>query len=488
MPALVSPARTPALAGWLGASLLGILSAQACANQADQAYVIMGPQGKAIARWLTTDATCPDIRINGHEEPMHERVAPAVVALRPTASPEQLSKPSRFDLRVCEYTLPEHLHTVSIDGQTLPLPHADIRHIVVIGDTGCRLKAGSGKWQDCNDPASYPFGQIARSAAAWHPDLVIHVGDYLYRENACPADKAGCKGSPWGYGSDAWQADFFDPARPLLAVAPWIVVRGNHESCQRAGQGWWRFLDPHSFKADQDCDLASQDNIGNFSAAYAVPLGGHAQVIVLDTAAAPNKPIEPADTRFAQFARLYRQMAGLASQANDNIVANHQPILGFAARKTHQHVELLPGNPVLQQAFASRNPQLFPDNVQLLLSGHVHTWEQVGFANDYPSQFVTGFSGTQEETVPLPAQLPADATPAHGARVNAYSSWASGFGYMTLDRTGPDSWSAAIRNVDGQIVDTCVIQGKHSRCADLDPGHPSRSTSNPAQTTESPSR
>ena len=70
-----------------------------------------------------------------------------------------------------------------------------------------------------------------------HPDLVVHVGDYHYRENACPAGDAGCSTSPWGYGWDAWDADFFTPAKRLLAVAPWIVVRGNHESCDRAGQG-----------------------------------------------------------------------------------------------------------------------------------------------------------------------------------------------------------------------------------------------------------
>jgi len=40
-----------------------------------------------------------------------------------------------------------------------------------------------------------------------------------------------------------WNADFFDPAAPLLAVAPWIVVRGNHEDCDRAGEGWIRFLE-----------------------------------------------------------------------------------------------------------------------------------------------------------------------------------------------------------------------------------------------------
>ena len=81
------------------------------------------------------------------------------------------------------------------------------------------------------------------SLATARPDLVIHVGDYHYREDACPAGHAGCAGSPFGYGFDAWNADFFGPAAPLLAAAPWVMVRGNHEDCSRAGEGWFRFLD-----------------------------------------------------------------------------------------------------------------------------------------------------------------------------------------------------------------------------------------------------
>jgi hypothetical protein len=54
----------------------------------------------------------------------------------------------------------------------------------------------------------------------------------------------GCKGSPYGDNWDTWKADFFKPAAPLLAVAPWIATRGNHEICARAGLGFMLFLDP----------------------------------------------------------------------------------------------------------------------------------------------------------------------------------------------------------------------------------------------------
>jgi hypothetical protein len=50
---------------------------------------------------------------------------------------------------------------------------------------------------------------------------VIHVGDYLYREDPCPAAaQAQCGGTPSGDNYGAWNADFFKPAAKLLAAAP----------------------------------------------------------------------------------------------------------------------------------------------------------------------------------------------------------------------------------------------------------------------------
>ena len=88
------------------------------------------------------------------------------------------------------------------------------------------------------------------SAAAKRPDLVIHVGDYYYRVSACPVGRAGCAGSPHGDNWPTWQAELFDPGAPLLAAAPWVVVRGNHEVCRRGGPGWFRLLDPYPARAD----------------------------------------------------------------------------------------------------------------------------------------------------------------------------------------------------------------------------------------------
>ena len=110
---------------------------------------------------------------------------------------------------------PPAARAASVQGKPLALPHNDPARIVVIGDTGCRIKAG--KVQDCNDPEKWPFQRVASGAAQSKPDLVIHVGDYLYREEPCPPNQqASCGGTAAGDTWAAWQADFFEPARDLL--------------------------------------------------------------------------------------------------------------------------------------------------------------------------------------------------------------------------------------------------------------------------------
>ncbi|MFX8797610.1 metallophosphoesterase, partial [Acinetobacter baumannii] len=86
--------------------------------------------------------------------------------------------------------------------------------------------------------AAWPFKLGATLSASLKPDLVLHVGDFHYREKPCPAGNDGCAGSPWGDNWDVWREDFFAPADSLLRAAPWIMVRGNHELCDRGGHGW----------------------------------------------------------------------------------------------------------------------------------------------------------------------------------------------------------------------------------------------------------
>lgn len=444
--------------------LTAAVGASASASEPLARFVVLGDDGAPIARVVTDEAACPALLADGVPIPMTVRAGPATIPQRPTASKPELSKPSAFPVTVCEAAIPRRTRRASIAGVRLPLPKPRADRILVIGDTGCRLKAADAAYQACRDAAAYPFATIARLGAAWRPDLIVHVGDYEYRENPCPAGNAGCADSPWGYGWDAWNADFFAPGAPLLAAAPLVLARGNHENCVRAGQGWFRFLDPHPLVAGRDCNDPASDFAADDTAPYAVPLGGGDQIVVMDLAIAGNKPLAADDPRMAQFRADWRRLRDLAAKADSTFMLTHKPTLGFGALDAGGKTTLFGGPGSTQSAFLAEDPGLFPKGVDVLLSGHVHLWEQVSFSTPHPTQFIAGFSGTQEETVPLPEHLPPGATPGAGAIPDAFSSWIEGFGYMTLEREGPRRWRVKVWNVKGEVANRCRIVGRKSWC------------------------
>jgi hypothetical protein len=448
------------------------LQPQQDAHDLQSAFVVLGDDGAAIARAITISPRCPRIEIDGRAAAMAVRAPLSPIPLRaPSANAKADADakarpvPTSAPVQSCEAPLPAGARSVTVAGRALPLPVAAPGRIVVIGDTGCRLKGKEA--QDCNDPDAYPFARVAASAAAWKPDLVIHVGDYHYREDPCPADHPGCAGSPFGYGWDAWNADFFAPAHALLAAAPWVVARGNHETCTRGGQGWWRFLDPRPLTPENSCDDPARDGIGDYTDPYAVPLGGGAQLMVFDSANTSYKGFKPGDVRLDKYADTYRKLETLAARAPHTIAVDHHPLLGFGAEQDKKtgEIRLFGGDAGLIQTFGAIQPRLLPANVEVLLSGHVHLWEQVSFSSDHPSQFVSGFAGTAEDVVPLPASVAPGTTPAPGAVVEAMSSWIDGFGFMTMERRGPDRWEVVIHDRDGRERNRCTVEGRHSRCA-----------------------
>jgi hypothetical protein len=229
-------------------------------------WVELGPGGAVIARTIAeASKVCPNIVLDGRSVPMQSRG----------------TIPATFPL-LCEASIPPGARSASIDRQPLALPRASLRRIAVIGDTGCRVRIRSeGKSpdfeiQDCEK--GWQFKAIADAAAAQRPDLVIHTGDYVYRESDCPAGKP-CQG-PSGFQWKTWYADFFEPAASLLKAAPWIFVRGNHEDCGHGGAGWFYLLDPRPQRANP---CASE-----YSDPYTVT-AGDMQFLVLDSSIAEER-------------------------------------------------------------------------------------------------------------------------------------------------------------------------------------------------------
>jgi calcineurin-like phosphoesterase family protein len=393
-------------------------------------WVEMGPAG-ALARAIvsTPGAGCPQLAAGGKSIPMSARAEPS----------------ADFAVLVCEAAIPPDAREARIGGTALPLPPRQIRKVAVLGDTGCRIKCNSAgadcDVQDCNDPAKWPFAQVARRIAAEKPDLVIHVGDYYYREAPCPAgDEEDCGGSPAGDNWPAWQADFFDPAVPLLAAAPWLFVRGNHEECQRGGPGWFRFLD--SGPPPASCSDAP--------APFAVALPG-LQILVLNTSVAGDS-----STSASFYEESFRTIDALARQSSSpSWLVMHHPLWAVS----EWNGALQPDTEVLQQASGN----VLAPQIELLLAGHIHLFEAVGFGEDAarPPGFVLGMGGTALDgaiDLPLVGQTLA------GEPVASAATW-DGFGYA-LVVPGEKGWELTLHGADGQVKKICRTAGAILGCGE----------------------
>jgi hypothetical protein len=419
------------------------------------AWVMLGDNGQPIVRAATEQKTCPTLIINGLKTPFTQRAEPNMTG-------QSLPNPALFPERVCESLLPPGAKHIRVAGKTLPLPKPHPKRIVIVGDTGCRLKNTTA--QACNDSHSFPYGKIAQRAALWKPDLVIHMGDYHYRETPCPSSVPGCENSPWGYGYDTWKADFFRPSGPLLSAAPWIFVRGNHETCHRAGQGWRRYLSTVPFSAEKTCQKRSPDTIPDLEDSYRIPLGSDAQLIVWDSSYESDGPIPQSDPRFTRYQAIYRQIEELAQRATYSIALSHYPLLGIRPQPLNP-TQPIAGALGIQSVFRTLNPSLLPPNIQMLIGGHIHLWEHISFTGDrWPTQLVVGNSGSDLETRIFPHPLPPDMIPYAPTKIDHFSTVEKEYGFTTLERLGPEKWRIQERNTEGRVRRTCLVEQRRSSC------------------------
>jgi hypothetical protein len=416
------------------AALLGLLLDLAAPQNAEAKilaqWVQLGPDGTSSVRAITEDA-CPSVSFDGKPVPMNVRAEPG--------RGFDNVKPAQFPVRSCEATVPSEAVAAVLDGKAMPLPRPNPQRILVFGDTGCRLLSGD-TFQDCNDVYAWPFPRIAAMAAAARPDLVIHVGDYHYREEACPADHSGCAASPWGYGWDAWNADFFTPAAPLLAAAPWVMVRGNHEDCTRAAEGWFRFLD--RLPMEPTC----RDLTGTFVARL-----GDFGVVVVDSAKADDPKGDPGDMA----ATLRRQFIEiLAKVPAEAWLATHRPFNAVLGTKGGTPRNIV-SNRVLQIALGTD----MPTGVRMIVSGHVHFFQAIDFGGVRPPQLVAGGGGDRLDPIPPQDVIDRDINGAKVADAVTYG----GFGYIVWDRAG-SAWSGTLFDVNGRPINHCRLANRALSC------------------------
>jgi hypothetical protein len=437
----------------------------------DAAWVELGANNQAIARLNTPYLACPSITIDGVTSPMNLRVGPATIPIRPSNSDPVIgpttvnTKASVFTTTTCELNIPSGAMVATVAGKKLPLPKANPQRIVVLGDTGCRMAIGNA-WQACTDPSlwptQWPFALISSIAANMKPDLVVHVGDYHYRDNPCPSDQPQCAGSPWGYGSDVWDADIFQPAAPLLQAAPWLMVRGNHESCNRGGQGWYRYLDPNPYSATKNCNDPANDNVGNYNDPWALNLAD-TQFIAFDSSNAAKSAYAASSLPFMNYQAELMSAASLVNPGLLSIMAVHHPILGYTPGST-----VTGGNPGMLSVMGATFPNAYyPAGIGLAMHGHVHDFQGISFSSGHPATFVVGHGGDN-----LDAALPASITipPAAGTVVGQLT-YSNSFGFLVMDKLGAQSWSYTAYKTDGSVLSRCTqVAAPCSGCSDPTPG------------------
>ncbi|MEQ1947268.1 MAG: metallophosphoesterase [Bryobacteraceae bacterium] len=398
--------------------LLALTGAAFCrADLLTPAWVELGEHGVSIVRVVVTDPdACPTITIDGAARQMTLRT-PVPAALRP----------------LCETTLPPDAKAASIGAQRLPLPNPEPSKVLVLGDTGCRIKGG--RVQDCNDPERWPFERVSAQAADELPDLVIHVGDYLYREDICPKDSsAKCAGTPSGDNWETWNADFFAPAAKLLAAAPWAPVRGNHEDCNRAWRGWFYYLDPRPWQGETCAKFTEPYSAGNVTP----------HIVMFD-----SSPVSEDRKEDATEERLAAQFASI--QENGAWLVAHHPIWAIRPAKEGDTVPVSAG---FQRAWQASPPR----GIDMILSGHTHLFELLTF-DEMPTQLVAGIGGTQL-SAPLPSQFDGLKL---GSKTILMGESQVEFGYVLLVKKS-GRWNLTLKNSKNRVLESCDILTKQTSC------------------------
>ena len=337
---------------------------------------VVGNDQLSIRAVISEKEQCPMVKVDGKELGMDVRALPL----------EDL-----FNDKVCELLVSQSADEVSIDDMQVPVISKKIRKIAVIGDTGCIVSFWNGKLneQHCTSSEKWPLKEILYHISKHDPDLVIHVGDYLYRMDKC-VNVENC-GTVSGDNSDTWKADWLEASVLLSGKSPFLFVRGNHENCNRAYMGWFRYLASHENLTDRDkCKEFTDSWMFNATKLDSKNIDFY----VFDSSFGNEKNVSDLEIE-----NLNKQFLPILKNKSSSTIwfLTHRPLWSYSVSLKG---DIYYGNIPQVKAFGD----LFPDNVSAILSGHVHLSQLLDLRSlqqkHIPMQVIVGNSGALLYSVP----------------------------------------------------------------------------------------
>ncbi len=357
--------------------------------------------------------------------------------------------PEGFPILVCEARVPWSAEEVSIGGRSLGFSPSELvlaGHPVLVGDTGCK---GDGdddsdcppKGSDPDDPKGWGFPKVVDVIVDGEaPSVLVHVGDYIYRRMP---DFSGCTEKDPCDIWETWDLDFFDPAAELLDGAPWLMARGNHETCTpgeprvEGGNGWFLLMSAVTPCMDPGDDLPGcsldatlrtcESADAEFPPPWAVDLplpeestAQAVRAVVMDTSA--GKEVDPEAAQ--EYRQQYESLPALIGDALRAWMVTHVPIYAVSEVKGNTDQKLESVNENLQTA--TRGLSL-PPALEIAMVGHRHIVQAVNSDNGtdaavVPPHMVMGASGVALSGKSLP----------HGTYYGTTAAGIDGDGAATL--------------------------------------------------------
>jgi hypothetical protein len=230
------------------------------------------------------------------------------------------------------------------------------------------------------------------------------------------------------------------------------MVRGNHETCKRAGEGWFRFLDHGPFpKKCPKFDIGDFFATGDKSLRFAVM--DSAAIAKEKDDADEDNDVSSADIENAD-ALLRQKFEELSGKLDaPSWLLSHAPFNAVRLNKDTDADEV--DNIVQQRALG----KLLPPTIKLIVSGHVHAFEALSFNETNPPhvpQLVVGDSGTKLASEP---HVPTDVG---GVPVTS-GVVLSHFGYMVWDREGVN-WNGRLFDEKGMPKVRCKLAERELSC------------------------